>query len=88
MDEADPRRALVPLPPEEAGALVPRPEDALASMAQLHDEIDEARDQIRANLELLRDGVDAHYNPRTWIEDNPWEAVAVAFAIGLYVGLR
>ena len=62
------------------------PADALK--AQASEAVRKVSETINDQANVLRDtAVTARYNTQDFIENNPWEAVAIAAGIGLLVGI-
>ncbi len=50
--------------------------------------IDESRARIAQTLEDLQEDVEERLDWKAWVHRNPRKAVGIAFAVGLYFGLR
>jgi ElaB/YqjD/DUF883 family membrane-anchored ribosome-binding protein len=62
------------------------PADALN--AQASDAVRKVSDTLTDQANVLRDTASsARYNTQDFIENNPWEAVAIAAGIGLLLGV-
>jgi ElaB/YqjD/DUF883 family membrane-anchored ribosome-binding protein len=56
--------------------------------AQASDAVRKVSDTLTDQANVLRDTAsNARYNTQDFIENNPWEAVAIAAGIGLLVGI-
>jgi ElaB/YqjD/DUF883 family membrane-anchored ribosome-binding protein len=66
-------------------AIVRDPGDEARKIQQ---SIDDARAQIARSLEAIQEEVEDSLDWKGWVEDNPWKAVGIAAAVGLYFGLR
>ena len=70
------------------------PDEVERVQATLRD-LEAARDKVERSLLTLRDEADRYSSHarrqldwRAWATDHPWKTVGVAFAVGLYWGLR
>ena len=55
---------------------------------QASETVRKVSDQINEQANVLRDTVaSARYNTQDFIENNPWQSVAIAAGIGLLVGM-
>lgn len=57
-------------------------------VVELRRAIDSTRLRIADSLDDLHTGVEEQLDWRSWVDENPWKAVGIAFAAGFYVGMR
>lgn len=63
-------------------------DDYNAELADIQANIDATRRRIESNLKGLEEEVSRRVDVKGWIQANPGKAVGLAFALGLYVGLK
>jgi len=57
-------------------------------LAEIRVSIQESRNRIARTLEELQDGVEEKLDWKAWVQKNPWKSVGIAFALGVYTGIR
>lgn len=63
-------------------------QDYSAELENIQANIQAARLRIEENLRGLEDEVSHRVDLKAWIRRNPEKAIGVAFALGLYFGLK
>ena len=62
--------------------------DYRTEVVEIQSSIRDAQARIEANLRDLEEEVIHRFDVKAWIRMNPGKSVGLAFALGLYVGLK
>ncbi len=62
--------------------------DYSTEVVEIQTSIRDAQARIEANLRGLEKEVTQRFDVKDWIRTNPGKSVGLAFALGLYVGLK
>lgn len=62
--------------------------DYRTEVVEIQTSIRDAQARIEANLREFEDEVIQRFDVQDWIRKNPGKSVGLAFALGLYVGLK
>lgn len=73
---------------DDTGDLIVQQSPYADELAEIRISIQESRDRIARTLEDLQDGVEEKLDWKAWVQKNPWKAVGIAFALGVYTGIR